>query len=153
MPQKYLSQQRTVDYLQHGNIGRLATCSLEGQPYITPLHYVYHDGKLYFHCANEGQKLVNIAANKKICFEISHAEKTVFGAKACACSTRYTSVLVFGTARLVLDDAEKVIALNQLVAHISGDAAYANVTEDLASMCCVIAVDIASVSGKENIDP
>ena len=153
MPQKYLSRQQSFDYLQQGNIGRLATCNLEGQPYITPLHYIYYNEKLYFHCANEGQKLINIAANRKICFEVSHAEKTIFGTKACSCATRYTSVLVFGTAGIVSDNAEKATVLNQLVAHISGDSAYANVTEELAAACSVIAVDIVSISGKENIDP
>lgn len=153
MPQKYLSQQQAIDYLQHGNTGRLATCSSEGQPYITPLHYVYQDEKLYFHCAHEGQKLMNIASNEKICFEVSHTEKNVFGAKACACATRYTSVLVFGTARIVSDAAEKVMALNRLTAHIAGDSSYAHVTEELAAACCVLVVDIVSISGKENVDP
>lgn len=153
MPQKILSQQQAVEYLQKENVGRLATCALEGQPYITPVHYLYHEGKLYFHCANEGQKLMNIAENPKVCFEVSQINKSVLGAKACSCSTRYTSVLVFGTARIMLNNAEKATVLNSLTMHIAGDAALANVTEELAAACCVVAVDIVSISGKENIDP
>ncbi len=107
MPQKWFTDNEALDYLARQTDGRLATCDAEGQPYITPLNYVVHDGKVYIHCAHEGKKLTNIANNPKVCFEVSHTDKSIFGATACQCSTRYTSVLVFGVATVVENIQEK----------------------------------------------
>ena len=97
----------------------VATCDAAGQPYITPLNYVFHRGNIYFHSAPKGHKLDNIAVNSRVCFEVSQTDKPVFAEKACACSTRYTSVVVFGRARVVTDDGEKVDALNALTEKIA----------------------------------
>ena len=36
------------------NIGRMATVDAEGYPYITPVNFAFHEGRVYFHCAPKG---------------------------------------------------------------------------------------------------
>ena len=62
--------------LQKGTSGVLALCGASGQPYAVPLSYVYHQGKLYFHCAKAGHKLDLLAENPRASFcVIGQAEK------------------------------------------------------------------------------
>lgn len=48
--------------------GVLSVMSDEGYPYGVPVSYVYAHGKIWFHCAVEGQKIDAIKANPKVCF-------------------------------------------------------------------------------------
>ena len=51
--------------LQAGTSGVLALAGADGQPYAVPLSYVYHEGKIYFHCAKAGHKLDLLDQNPK----------------------------------------------------------------------------------------
>jgi nitroimidazol reductase NimA-like FMN-containing flavoprotein (pyridoxamine 5'-phosphate oxidase superfamily) len=153
MPRKWLSEDEAIAYLASRTDGRLATCDAAGQPYITPLNYVFHRGNIYFHSAPKGHKLDNIAANNRVCFEVSQTDKPVFSEKACACSTRYTSVVVFGQARVVTEDGEKVDALNALTGKIAAGRPFEPATAALAGGCVVVAISVDRISGKKNVDP
>jgi nitroimidazol reductase NimA-like FMN-containing flavoprotein (pyridoxamine 5'-phosphate oxidase superfamily) len=153
MPKKWLSESEAFAYLAGRTEGRLATCDAAGQPYITPLNYVFHRGNIYLHCAPKGHKLDNIAANSRVCFEVSQADKLVFTDKACNCSTRYTSVIVFGKARIVDDAAEKVDALNTLTARFAAGRPFAAADASMVNGCTVVAVSVDKITGKRNVDP
>lgn len=153
MPKKWLSEKEAAEYLAARTEGRLATCDADGQPYITPLNYVFHRGRIYFHCAPKGHKLDNIAANDRVCFEVSQTDKTVFTEKACNCSTRYTSVVVFGRARMVTDDAEKAEALNALTGRIAAGRPFERTTAAQTGGVVVVAVSVDKITGKQNVDP
>ena len=51
-----LSPEESLAILEKGSSGVLALWDGE-EPYAVPLSYVYHEGKLYFHCARAGRKL------------------------------------------------------------------------------------------------
>lgn len=153
MPKKWLSENEAVAYLTARTEGRLATCDAAGQPYITPLNYVFHRGNIYFHSASKGHKLDNLAVNSRVCFEVSQTDKTVITEKACNCSTRYTSVVVFGQARIVTDDAEKVEALNALTERIAAGRPFGPADAAGAAGCVVVAISVDKISGKQNVDP
>lgn len=152
MPQKTLNEEVALEYIAGRTEGRLATVDADGAPYITPLNYVFYAGKIYFHCATSGRKLDNIAADNRVCFEVSHTEKAVFAEKPCACATRYMSALVFGKAHVVADSGEKVAALNALIEKFSQGRPYQPVNAELAATCAVVAVEIEKISGKQNVD-
>ncbi|MEG6584923.1 pyridoxamine 5'-phosphate oxidase family protein [Dendrosporobacter sp. 1207_IL3150] len=148
----WMGEEEAKNFLGSNITGRLATCG-EGQPYITPLNYVYHDDKIYFHCAKSGHKLENIKANEKVCFEVSQVNELVISEKPCSCSTRYTSVVVFGKARLIECSAQKAAVLNALMeAHAEGKK-YHIVNEQMADSCAVVEINIDNISGKKNINP
>ena len=56
--------------LSSTNIGRLATSGADGYPYITPVNFIWREGKIYFHSATVGEKLDNLAREPKVCFEV-----------------------------------------------------------------------------------
>jgi nitroimidazol reductase NimA-like FMN-containing flavoprotein (pyridoxamine 5'-phosphate oxidase superfamily) len=153
MPQQQLPLDATIELLTQETVGHLATCDPAGPPYITPLNYLYHQGKIYFHCAKEGRKLANIAANNQVCFAVSRIDKAVFAPDACKCSTRYTSVLVFGTAGIVEDATQKAHLLNTLVAKFAAGRPFAPIDAQAASRCTVVEIAISSIHGKRNVDP
>jgi nitroimidazol reductase NimA-like FMN-containing flavoprotein (pyridoxamine 5'-phosphate oxidase superfamily) len=154
MPVLWMSENKARDFLATRADGRLATCDAAGQPYITPLNYLYREGKIYFHSKLTGRKLDNIAENNLVCFEVSKVEKlTVSNDRPCACSTRYTSVLVFGAARVISDEAEKAVLLNLLVEKYAGGKAFEPVEERHAADCAVVEIRVDEISGKMNVDP
>ncbi len=153
MPQQELPFDAAIEFLSQETVGYLATCDPAGPPYLTPLNYVYHQGKICFHCATEGRKLSNIAANNQVCFAVSRIDKPVFAPAACQCSTRYTSVLVFGKARIVEDATRKVHLLNTLVAKLAAGRPFVPVDTHAAARCAVVEIAIGSIHGKRNVDP
>jgi len=154
MPIRWMSEEDAREFLRAGREGRLATCDAAGQPYITPLNYLYHEQKIYFHSKLNGRKLDNIAENGRVCFEVSAAAKlTVLNDRPCNCSTRYTSVLAFGVARVLSDEAEKAALLNLLVERYAEGEAFQRVEEKDAAGCAVVEIAVEQLSGKMNIDP
>jgi len=112
-----LSQEECICILEKATAGVLAIAGDEAYPYAVPLSYVYKAGKLYFHCAPEGHKLDALAQNAKVSFCVI-AEDTV---RPQEYTTYYRSVILFGTARVLHDDAEKRAALSLLAARFSPD--------------------------------
>ena len=154
MAVRWMNDAEAREFLAAGTEGRMATSSAGGQPYITPLNYVCHEGKIYFHCAKTGRKLDHIASNPLVCFEVSRDVRTaVSNGRPCDCSTRYSSVLVFGRARLVDGEPEKAALLNFLVAHLADGKPFQPVTEEQAATCAVVEIEVEEISGKVNYDP
>jgi uncharacterized protein len=154
VPQKILSQDEAMAFLAQETVGHMATHDPTGYPYITPLNYVYYQGKIYFHCALEGRKFDNLAADNRVCFEVSRIDKKVFSPIACKCSTRYTSVLVFGTARLVEDPARKLELLQGLTETYASGQTFSPIEADSPKVarCHVVEITIDSIHGKRNVD-
>ncbi|HKJ26172.1 MAG TPA: pyridoxamine 5'-phosphate oxidase family protein [Anaerolineales bacterium] len=98
-------------FLHCGRYGVLATTH-EGQPYATPVNYVYleDDHALYFHGARVGRTRANIALNPKVCFNVSEMGDLVPGERISNFGVDYNSVTVFGAAERV-EDGEKVQAV------------------------------------------
>lgn len=96
--------------LELGEYGVLSTCSVDSQPYGVPLSYCLLDTAVYFHCALEGRKLANLAANNRASFCVVGATEVVPE----KFSTRYESVIVSGIVTEALGD-DKQRGLEALV--------------------------------------
>ena len=72
MPEQVMSHDSVEDLLDRAPVGRLGM-SVDDQPLVVPLNYVYTDGKVYFHSASEGQKVDFLRKNPKVCFEVDEA--------------------------------------------------------------------------------
>ena len=73
-PDKEMKDRAEVEKaLREAEVGRLGT-SVDGQPYVVPLSFAYHDGKIVFHGAKIGKKMENIARNPEVCFEVDTSE-------------------------------------------------------------------------------
>lgn len=100
-----ITNKEALAILEKGEYGVLATADAEGQPYAVPLSYVLHDGTLYFHCGVRGHKLDNIETNPRVSFCVVGPTQPV--AHATGFSSNYESCIIFGTARKIVDTAEK----------------------------------------------
>lgn len=111
-----VSDTEAEELLQQGEYGVLSTSDAEGQPYGVPLSYALLDNAIYFHCALEGHKLDNLAANSRASFCVVGVTE-VLPEKF---STRYISVIVFGRVIEALDQ-DKQRGLEALVDKYSPD--------------------------------
>ncbi len=98
--------------LREGRIGRLGTC-LEGEPYVVPLSFVWHEGTIYFHGSRHGRKMTSLERNPRVCLEVDEAE-FAGGEDPCTLHWHYESVIAWGRARVVIDEAERLDALRRL---------------------------------------
>lgn len=98
--------------LERNTGGVLAVLGDEGYPYAVPMSYVYSDGKVYFHWATAGHKLDAVRAEPRTSFCVVDRDQVVPEKY----TTYYRSVIVFGSARVVDDPAEKRRAIDALCA-------------------------------------
>ena len=93
--------------LVKAEVGRIALS--EGSiPYVVPLSFVYHQGKIAFHCAWEGKKLDIMAKNPNCCFEVDKFMGETSYHYESRCHLDYDSVIAFGKARIERDETEKI---------------------------------------------
>ena len=105
-----LPQEETEAMLQQGTSGVLSLLGDNGYPYGVPLSYVYHNGKLYFHCAQAGHKLDAIRRKEKCSFCVIVQDQVVPEKY----TTYFRSVIAFGKVRILENIEEKQAALEAL---------------------------------------
>ena len=95
-------------------------CSSANQPYIVPLSFGYDGDYIYFHTASEGKKSDIFAKNSNvcICFE-SDVSLVPNSAQACSWSFKFNSVLATGQIEEITSSEDRIMALNQIMAHYS----------------------------------
>lgn len=134
--------------LEKGEYGILSTVDREGQPYGTPVSYVYSGSSIYFHAALSGTKLDNIEVNPKVCFTVVGSTKVLPSEFA----TEYESVMAFGRASIAEED-EKRMALAEIVKKYSPDFILEGDAYILANLknCVVVKVAVEEFSGKHRV--
>lgn len=129
-------------------VGHLGTNNRDGYPYVLPVHFAYNKDCIYIHGLNCGQKLQNIKADSKICFEVAQMDGLIMDEKACDVNTKYQSVVILGSAQLVEDTAEKIEALNQVVKKYTPALAGQEYPEPMLIMTGIIKITIDKMTGK-----
>ncbi len=144
--------------LSSTNIGRLGTTGADGYPYITPVNFVWHAGKIYFHSAAVGEKSDNLARDPRVCFEVDIPLAyldTRLDPKAPVCKVHqfYHCVIIRGKARVVPDGTLKTAALNALVSKHEVGQDFEPVTPEMPAYksCAVIEIDPLSISAKSDL--
>lgn len=138
----------TEGILRAGSSGVLALAGEDGYPYALPLSYVYHEGRLYFHCAPAGHKLDAIARCPKASFCVI-AQDDVVPERY---TTRYRSVIAFGSIRRLTAEREIIRALDILGRkYAPGLDPSAEIAESLRRVC-VLEMGIDHLTGKEGIE-
>ena len=107
-------------FLREKKIANIGTVDRNGWPYVVPLTYIYEGGEqLYFHTGgHQGHFLTNLEQNPKACLEVSEIGPLHKGQRfACDSALVYTSVVVFGTVKIIHHDRDKKAwFLDQLLA-------------------------------------
>lgn len=128
-PMRRFKQQLTQEQAEHllmsATSGVLAVNGDNGYPYAVPVSYVYADGKIYFHSAMSGHKIDAIRNDGKVSFCVINQDEII----PQEFTTYFKSVIAFGKARIIEDDAEKMRALRLLAARYSDDTVTSQMTD------------------------
>lgn len=115
--EKQLEENEAYEVLKKCSHMILAVKLENGYPYSLPLNHVYEDGKIYFHCALEGQKVDAFKYDDKVC--ISAVEKDEIIPEKF--TSRFISVTAFGKISLVEDEDERMKGFTALIKRFSPD--------------------------------
>ena len=154
MVHKPLPEDKCLEILAKASVGRLGMC-VGDEPYVVPLTYVWHEGKVVFHCATSGRKLEMLAANPRVCFQVDDESFVLPGAKACNFTVHYYSAMIAGEAHLVADAAARLAAIRALVAKYdpAGRAPVLNDSDLEGQEFLVYEIVPQSISGVDHARP
>jgi uncharacterized protein len=82
---------------------------MDGSPVVLPTAYGRRGDTLYLHGSSANRSIL-AAAGQPVCVTVTHLDGLVCARAAFNHSANYRSAVVFGTGRLVTDDAERLAA-------------------------------------------
>jgi nitroimidazol reductase NimA-like FMN-containing flavoprotein (pyridoxamine 5'-phosphate oxidase superfamily) len=88
---------------------------IDGQPYCTPTLFWREGRTLYWHGSSASRMLRNLSEGEPACLTATHLDSLVLARCGFNHSADYRSVMAFGHARLIEDQAEKERALVMMV--------------------------------------
>lgn len=125
--------------------GVLATVDAAGQPYATPLSFVFDGAHIYFHCADEGHKLDNLRACSRVSFCVVGSVKTLPRHFA----TEYESAVAFGVACEVSGEEKRAALLKLLEKYSPGFLVQGKKYLDgHFAKTAVVRIDVERLTGK-----
>ena len=89
--------------------------TIDGQPFCTPTGFWRENDKLYWHGSSASRMIRSQSDGVPVCVTVTHLDAIVLARSGFHHSVNYRSVMAFGTARLVTDEAEKLAALDGFV--------------------------------------
>jgi nitroimidazol reductase NimA-like FMN-containing flavoprotein (pyridoxamine 5'-phosphate oxidase superfamily) len=129
----------------------VALC-MDDEPYLVSLSHGYDATRncLYFHCANEGKKLVYLKANSKVWGQAVQD----YGVTD-ECDYAYTSVHFKGTVTLIEDLSEKQHAIEVMVRQLSEnpEEKLAKIRPEKLAKTTMGRIDISCMTGKKHPHP
>ncbi len=150
---KITDKEVIIDLLNSCHVGRLGTVGRDGRPIIKPLNFAFHEWRIYFHCAQEGEKLDDIRRDNRVCFEVDLPIAYVRGTpeNPCRAEYLYRSVIARGRAHVVEDRTERLLALDRLMAKYQPEGGYGGYLDEKLALTCIVRIEIEEVSGKEEL--
>ncbi len=92
--------------------------TVENQPFVIPTGYGRKDDVLYIHGSAASRMMRNLSKGIDVCVTITLIDGLVLARSAFHHSMNYRSVVIFGNAELIEDEAEKFEALRLFTEHI-----------------------------------
>lgn len=89
-----------------------------GQPFVIPINFARVDDTIILHGAKASRLLKHIEAGHPVCLEATIVDGLVLARSVFHHSMNYRSVVLFGTGRLILDEQEKLAALEAVTEHL-----------------------------------
>lgn len=144
------SQEEAEKLLAEALVGRLGV-SLGDEPYVVPLNFTYHEGKIYFHCATDGKKLKYISNNPRICFEVSDFLGVREAEQPCQFGAYYRSAIAFGEARIVEGASERADALKWIFEKYSKGNVKPIFEDEEVKRVTVVEITVKKLTGKQRL--
>ncbi len=133
-------------FLAEHNWGVLSVMGDDGFPYGVPVNYGYSHGKLYIHSTNkESHKLDALRSNPKVCFTVVGQHELLEQ----EFSTKFSSVILFGTAQILTGETEKRVAAIRMMHGLAPSVEDAAIA-DCGRMQNIVMIEITPehISGK-----
>jgi len=127
----------------------------DGQPFVIPMIYGREGEVLYLHGASKSRVVKLLGSGAPVCVNVTLLDGIVAARSAFHSSMNYRSAVVFGTGRVIEDEASSLHALEVITEHALGgrwQELRAPLEREIA-MTGVIAVAIESASAKIAADP
>ncbi len=129
----------------------IALC-MGNEPYLVSLSHGYDEGRncVYFHCANEGKKLVYARANSRVWGQVVQEFRVVD-----ECDDAYASLHFSGRLSIVDDPVEKWHGLEVLVRQVSPtpEVKLAKIRPERLVKTTICRIDVEFMSGKRHLNP
>jgi nitroimidazol reductase NimA-like FMN-containing flavoprotein (pyridoxamine 5'-phosphate oxidase superfamily) len=129
----------------------IALC-MDNEPYLVSVSHGYDETRncIYFHCANEGKKIVYIKANNNVWGQAVQD----YGVTD-ECDYAYTSVHFKGTVTLIDDLNEKRHAIEVMVRQLSEnpEKKLAQIRMEKLAKTTMGRIDISYMTGKKHQNP
>jgi nitroimidazol reductase NimA-like FMN-containing flavoprotein (pyridoxamine 5'-phosphate oxidase superfamily) len=155
IPNRGIYDRATIDsILDHGLICHVGFTA-NGQTFVLPTIHVRICDKVYLHGSPASRLLQALASGVEACLTVTLVDGLVLARSAIHHSMNYRSVVLFGTASLVEDEAEKLAVLQALTEHLI-PGRWADVrgpTELELRQTLVLAVPIHEASAKVRSGP
>ena len=141
-------------FLERAPQGVVATSDVH-QPYLNPNLFVFDKSRkaIYLHTARGGRTRTNIEKNPSVCFCVSEMGRLLPADVALEFSVEYASVIVFGSACIIADQAEAEYALQMLLdkyfPHLVPDQDYRSITKEELNRTAVFKISIEEWSAKK----
>ena len=142
--------------LRRAAFGVTAT-SVDDQPFVhTSLFWFDAPARrIYLHTAITGRTRDNVLGNPRVCFSVAEIGRLLPADTALEFSNEYASVVAFGQARLIDDEAQKRHGLQGLLDKyfpaLQPGRDYRPITDDELKATSVFAIEIESWSGKQKV--
>ncbi len=141
-------------FLHRAPVGVLAMVDGD-QPFMNSNLFVFDEAAhcLYLHNAKTGRTPSAIEVNPRVCFSVMEMGRLLPAEVALEFSVEYASVMVFGSARLITDQAEAThglqLLLDKYAPHLTPGKDYRPPVESELKRTAVIRVEIEAWSGKK----
>jgi hypothetical protein len=136
--------------LAEGEIGWLAVNGDDG-PYLIPLNYHWHAGRVLIHTALHGRKLEHLRRDPRVCFGVGSAAAPATPHGSGGCYLPWRSVLVEGRADLVEDAAEKLPLLQAFLEAYDPQGEHDPLTAADVERTLLIVIRPEVISGREEL--
>ncbi len=92
--------------------------TVEDKPYVIPTAYARMNDDLIIHGATVSRMVRALENGCDVCVTVTLIDGVVLGRSAFHHSMNYRSIVVFGTAQMIQDEAEKMAALQAFTNHV-----------------------------------
>lgn len=92
--------------------------TVDEQPFVIPTLYARTDNRLLIHGSAASRMMRSLADGIEVCVTVTLVDGFVLARSAFHHSMNYRSVVIFGAAQLITDEAEKLNALHAFTEHI-----------------------------------
>lgn len=149
MKQHQLSKAEIQDILSKSQVGRIATLSEDGYPYIVPVHFVSHNERIYIHGLIKGQKISNLKQDDRVGFEVDEMGDLIFDQdNVCDTNTAFRSVIILGRAHMIEEDQFKRDILRLIVSKYTPQFSRQDFPDKIMQATGIIEIQIEACTGK-----